>query len=306
VNTLTRLAVAVTVSGLVFGAPLGWGAAAQARAATARSDSRGTQGYLGVDVRDVDAQRAAALKLQAATGAEITSVDHDAPAGKVGLRVHDVILAMNGETIEGEARLRRLLRETPAGRTIQLKIWRDGKQQGIAVQLADRAQVLAEAWPQGQIVVDGFPGISINGGFPAAMLRDLSPELQVRQLSLLGGGGLDVEPIGKQLAVFFGVPHGTGLLVRQVAPNGDGAAAGLKAGDVITKANGQPAETLRAWMMVMAQNHGKPVQLKVIRNHKEQMLNYTPGGTKKQSELELPEFDGAALARSARAGGHRG
>jgi serine protease Do len=283
VRTLTRLAVAVTVSGLVLGTPLCRGAS-QARAVTAAGAHRSTQGYLGVDVRDVPAQRVAELKLKKATGAEITSVDHDAPAGKVGLRVHDVILAMNGKTIEDEAQLRRILRETPAGRTIQLQVWRDGKQQEVAVQLADRAQVAAAAWPQGQIVVDGFPGISMNGGFPSpAMLRDLSPDLEVRQLSLLGGGGLDVEPIGKQLADFFGVPNGTGLLVRMVFPNGDGAAAGLKAGDVITKANGQPAETLRAWMMVMAQNRGKSVQLKVIRNHKEQTLSYTPGGTKKQS-----------------------
>ncbi len=111
-----------------------------------------SQSYLGIDIRDVDNNRAAALKLKDPTGAEIINVDHDAPAAKAGLRVHDVILQMNGQPVAGEEQLRRMLHETPAGRTITLLISREGRQQTLSVQLADRATIEQDAWSQRMIV----------------------------------------------------------------------------------------------------------------------------------------------------------
>src|SRR6476660_5490202 len=61
--------------------------------------------YLGVDIRDVTTDRLAALKLKEERGVEITMVDQDAPAGKAGLKEHDVILTMNGTAIESGAQL---------------------------------------------------------------------------------------------------------------------------------------------------------------------------------------------------------
>jgi len=58
--------------------------------------------YLGVDIRDVTTDRIAALKLKEERGVEITMVDADAPAGKAGLREHDVILDFNGTAVESE------------------------------------------------------------------------------------------------------------------------------------------------------------------------------------------------------------
>ena len=55
----------------------------------------GSQGYFGVDCRDV------ADSSRTPRGAEILHVDHDAPAGKAGLREHDVVLSMNGQPVEG-------------------------------------------------------------------------------------------------------------------------------------------------------------------------------------------------------------
>ena len=45
-----------------------------------------SQGYLGVGLHDVDNDRAAALKLKDPHGAEITSIDQDAPAFKSGTK----------------------------------------------------------------------------------------------------------------------------------------------------------------------------------------------------------------------------
>ena len=69
----------------------------------------GPQGYLGVWVDDIDGDKAQALKLKEIRGAVITLVDHDAPAGQIGLRVNDVVLQLNGQNVEGAEQLRRML-----------------------------------------------------------------------------------------------------------------------------------------------------------------------------------------------------
>src|SRR5512146_2954636 len=96
--------------------------------------------YLGVDIRDVTSDRVAALKLREERGVEVTMVDQDAPAGKAGLKEHDVIVSFNGTNIEGVEQLRRMIRETPAGRNVALGISREGKPMTMNVQLAARKQ----------------------------------------------------------------------------------------------------------------------------------------------------------------------
>ena len=80
-----------------------------------------SQGYLGVDLADLDQEKAQALKLKDVHGAVITLIDHDAPAGQIGLKVNDVVLQLNGQVIEGAEQLRRMLREIPAGRKVVFK-----------------------------------------------------------------------------------------------------------------------------------------------------------------------------------------
>src|SRR2546425_7405324 len=82
------------------------------------SEESGTGAYLGVDVSDVTTERLSALKLKDERGVEVTMVDQDAPAGKAGLKEHDVILTMNGSNVDSGAQLRRMIRETPPGRLV--------------------------------------------------------------------------------------------------------------------------------------------------------------------------------------------
>src|ERR1700692_2815509 len=99
--------------------------------------------YLGVDIDDISAERLAALKLKEEHGAEVTMVDQDAPAGKAGLHDHDVILSVNGTAVESAAQLRRMIKETPPGRVVNLGVSRDGQPMTIRVQLADRRKSMA-------------------------------------------------------------------------------------------------------------------------------------------------------------------
>src|SRR5580658_4096956 len=93
-----------------------------------------SQGYLGVDLGEVDSDRASTLPKDA-HGAEVVMVDHDAPAGKSGLKVHDVILQLDGQPVESVDQLRHRLHEMPSGRTISLLVSHDGNRIYMTVQL---------------------------------------------------------------------------------------------------------------------------------------------------------------------------
>src|SRR5277367_4274664 len=94
-----------------------------------------SQGYLGVDLKEIDADRAIALKLTDTRGAEVIMVDHDAPAGKSGLKIHDVILQLDGQPVENADQLKHRLLDMPSGRTVSFQVNRDGTPLTISVQL---------------------------------------------------------------------------------------------------------------------------------------------------------------------------
>jgi predicted metalloprotease with PDZ domain len=252
-----------------------------------------SQGYLGVGLRDIDTGRAAQLKLKEARGAEIVTIDHDAPAAKAGLRVHDVVLGLNNQPIDGEAQLSHLLRATPPGRMVTLLISRDGQQQTLTVQLADRSTIEASAWSQ-HIPV---PQPDDDQPDPASA----GPSFGSGFISPLGTNplytGLNLDMLGPQLANYFGVHDGSGLLVRRVDDNSPGSAAGLRAGDVIVKVNGQVIATTNQWFHVIHANRGKQIQLTVIRDKHEGNVNMMAGRGKHQGSLEEPGMPGTALTR---------
>ncbi len=243
-----------------------------------------SQGYLGVGTRDIDNDRATQLKLKDARGAEVITVDHDAPAGKAGLRVHDVILQMNNQPIEGEADLGRMLRETPAGRTVTILVSRDGQQMTFTVQLVDRSTLEADAWSQHiPVEPDDDDDISLpsqqsgpGNGFISAF--GMNPSYT----------GLELDMLGPQLANFFGVHDGQGLLVKRVDDNSPAAAAGLRAGDVITKVNGRTVATTNQWLHTIHANRGKQIQLTVVRDRKESTVNMMAGRSKDKGSLSVP------------------
>jgi serine protease Do len=235
-----------------------------------------SQGYLGVGLRDVDTERAAQLKLKEARGAEVVTVDHDAPANKAGMKVHDVILEMNGQAVVGQAQLTRMLHDTPAGRTVTLQVSRDGQVWTITVQLADRATIEANAWSQHIPVPDPDSDAAVSAGTGGSYGNGI--------FSPLGSNpsytGLDLDMLGPQLANYFGVHDGQGLLIRRVDDNSPAAVAGLRAGDVITKVNGQTVATTSQWSHTIHANRGKQIQLTVIRDKHEGTVNMIAGRAK--------------------------
>jgi C-terminal processing protease CtpA/Prc len=242
--------------------------------------------YLGVDIQDVTKDRVSALKLKEERGVEITMVDADAPAGKAGLREHDVILQFNDTAVESEEQLRRLIRETPAGRTVTLGISRDGAPMKVSVQLAEHSKVVAESAPR--IVVPRIPQFPRNG-------MDF-PQIQIQTYSSILGA--QTENLTRQLGDYFGVKNGEGILVRSVEKGSAAEKAGLKAGDVIIRADNEKL-TDRSDLAQILRKHrgGGPLNLVVMRDKHEQPITVTLPDRSSRDSSRL-EFDSEDLVAS--------
>jgi serine protease Do len=261
--------------------------------------AHGSQSYLGVDLKDVSDDQVATLKLKDSRGAEITRVDHDGPAGKMGLREHDVVIQMNGVAIEGEEHIRRMLSATPPGHTIVLIVSRDGQQLTMSAQMADRSAVERQVWeqhlgtPPPQAPVTGFPSDEASAAGSVAQSGSGSSASRYSRSfigSLLSSPtytGILLERLGPQLATFFGVPNGTGLLVRNVETNSPAAMAGLRAGDIVLRANSLNVGSMNDWARAVKEAKGRPVSVIVLRDRQQITMVLTPD-TKKRSDVVYP------------------
>jgi len=249
-------------------------------------EGSGGSSYMGVDIADVTSERLSALKLKEEHGAEITMVDEDAPAGKAGLREHDVILNLNGTAIESAAQLRRMIKETPPGRVVTLGISRDGQPLTIKVQLADRSK--EKMWEPGAHEFKfKMPEI------PAIPDIDLPVTVVIAHSSLRSG--LMVENITPQLGDFFGVKGGKGALVRSVEKGSRGEKAGFHAGDVIVKVNDQIIHDASDFTHALHGSSGGTASVTVVRDKHEQNLTLSLPEKKDSGQLledsfEIPDF----------------
>lgn len=249
----------------------------------------GPAGYLGVDVSDVDADKAQALKLRETRGALITLIDHDAPAGQIGLKVNDVVLAINGQNVENAEQLRRMLRELPPGRKISLEISRDGNIQTLAVQLADRKAMEQSIWSRIGMDADGValaspvPAMGIVAGGDAPMPSGFHMPFFTSTLNV----GALVEPLTSQMAEYFGVQGG--VMIKQVSKKSEAATAGFKAFDVILKVGADSILTSADWDRALRSNQGKQVQVTVLRDKKQQTLTLQVD-SKHRGALEFEEL----------------
>ena len=239
------------------------------------------QGYLGVNLSEVDTDRITALHLKDAHGAEVTLVDHDAPAGKSGLKVHDVILQLDGQPVENAEQLKHRLLDMPSGRTVSFLVNRDGAPLTINVQLCDREELEHKAWSRHKTVPEPAPptrsGFSQTFvGRPSTAVTGILDTVMPKGLYV----GAELNPVRTQLADYFGVSSGTGLLVENVDYQSPAARAGLKAGDVVVKVESQQMTSKGDWVKAIRNHRGHLVQVTVMRNKQEQVLTMSAGKLK--------------------------
>lgn len=199
-------------------------------------------GWLGVEIGEVTREKENDLKLSSARGVIVAAVEPDSPAAKAGLKENDVITQYDGQTVEGTVQFRRLVRETPPGRTVALVVSRDGASQNLSVELGDRGAFSEKQGKEMQWKMRDY-GNAHSFVVPKFNL-DFGPstvEVLDARTPILG---ISAEDLSGQLGAYFGAPDGKGILVREVRPGTPAEKAGLKAGDVIIKLDGKPIHSL--------------------------------------------------------------
>ncbi|MGI4828139.1 MAG: PDZ domain-containing protein [Janthinobacterium lividum] len=303
--------------GSVFLVSVSWTPAFGAGTGTAHSAPRlkGTsngrsQAYLGIEFRDLPPEGSTSTP-HLIHGVEILKVDHDGPAGKAGLQSHDILVGLNGQAILNAEVLRRLIHDAGAGVQVNLNVIRGGRALLLNAQLATRDEVarsamarLAASNPpsspapvlQPVPVLDEEDNSGNGETYPPESAATASPAAAgpIHSQSFIGSmlhsgpiTGAVLDAMEPQLASFFGVSQDTGLLVHSVVPGSAAAQAGLRAGDVVLRADFVTLRSQADWTKHVHAAKGHPITLAVLRDRREMTLTLQPE-LKRHSMLEWP------------------
>jgi serine protease Do len=195
-------------------------------------------GYLGISMNDVTPENAQFFNLPDASGAVVSQVTPDSPAGKAGLKSGDVLRELNGKKILDGRELQVAVSETAPGTVIDLGILRDGKPETVKMTVGEfQKEKSEEASDTGASEQRGRLGLTV---------ADLSPD--VRQ----------------QLHVPEQV-HGAAI--QEVRPGSAADDAGLTPGDVILEVDRHPVTDADNFVsQIHAVPQGKDVLLLVWSN----------------------------------------
>jgi serine protease Do len=206
----------------------------------------------------------------------LADVEEDSPAGKAGLKSGDVITEFDGERVEGTLAFRRMVRETPPGRPVELAYWRDGSSASTTVeleslsgQMRERARQMADQNRQmSQEMAQEMPQRPLLFNLPedAGIFTGNTPTLGIAALNLSG-----------QLGHYFGAPDGQGVLVGEVRDSTPASKAGLQAGDVITKVDGERVHDISDLRATLTEKRAdKSVTLSILRKGAELSIPVEP------------------------------
>nr|AYM52737.1 S1C family peptidase [Archangium disciforme] len=215
-------------------------------------DGAVTRGWLGVAVQDLTPDLGEALGLPAREGAVVTGVTEDTPAAAAGLLPDDVIVAVDGESIDSGGALTRTVAMIPPGTALTLSVYRDGKREEVKATLGTRPDL---------------EGVAVDS-------RRAAPEAPPDQRV-----GLTISDMDARLAQVQGQP-GSGALVTDVVPGSVAEHAGLAPGMVVVEARGRPVRRARDLERALREAPpGESVLLRVV----------SPGGRRELRALTMPE-----------------
>jgi C-terminal processing protease CtpA/Prc len=204
-----------TLLALIFAA-FSWTSCAQKSETTTKTKEAG-RAWLGVSLQDVTPRLAREEELAAKSGALVENVVEDSPAEKAGVAEGDIITAFNGKEIEDSEALVDAVGDLAPGTKTDLTVVRKSGKATLSVTLGK-----AEA------KVHSF----------SFTVPDVPPVPRIRIMTRQDMLGMSLAGLSKQLAEYFEVPKGRGVLVEEVEEDSPAAQAGMKAGDVIVSVDG--------------------------------------------------------------------
>ncbi|MFP5417994.1 MAG: DegQ family serine endoprotease [Gammaproteobacteria bacterium] len=175
-----------------------------------------SRGWLGVAIQEVTADLAGSFALDRPRGALVSQVQEGSPAQKAGLQASDVILAINGKTVENSRDLPRMVGRAKPGSTIAVEVWRKGKSQSLSVVL-------------GELPADN----AIAG-------KD--------SRKALSRGGLALAELSADQRRALDLDHG--VLVEEARD--DAARAGIRTGDIVLAVNNVKITSIDAYRKALA------------------------------------------------------
>jgi serine protease Do len=85
------------------------------------------RGYLGVQIRSVDAEVASKMHVKEDAGVLVTKVFPDSPGAKGGLKVGDIVTTIAGKPIHEGSELQKTVLSLPLGKPAEVNLIRDGE-----------------------------------------------------------------------------------------------------------------------------------------------------------------------------------
>jgi serine protease Do len=171
-----------------------------------------SHGYMGIGITDVTPENAQFFHVPDSTGAVVDSVESSSPAAKAGLKVGDIIRAIDGQKVTGAGDLQVEVGQKQPGNTIKLEVLRDGKTTEVPVTLQAMG---ARNGEESASAAQGKPRWGLG-------LADLTPDIR-QQIQ----APADVK----------------GAVVERVQPGSSADDAGLRSGDVILEVNRHPVQS---------------------------------------------------------------
>jgi predicted metalloprotease with PDZ domain len=214
------------------------------------------KGWLGVSIQDITSHLKRSMDLKTTEGALVSSVVDDSPADSAGIKEDDVIIQYEGKDIGEGSDLQEAVAKTKPGTKVSVTLMRKGEKKTLQVTI---------------------------GKSPRSERFSIAIPRAPRALEILTEGyriqGLTLRSLSDQLAQYFEVPDGKGVLVWEVEKDSPADKAGIKAGDVITQVAGKRVKEVRDVSRALgAIDEGEKVNVDVLRK-----------GARKSLSMEVAE-----------------
>ncbi len=168
-----------------------------------REKGKVTRGWIGVSIQNLTPDLAQAMGLKGSKGALVSDVAPGGPAASAGMRRGDVITSFDGRDVKDATDLPLMVAETPVGKTVAVKILREGRELDLKITIAEME---TERLASRMSAPEGGLGMAVD---------DLKPEWQKE----------------------FNLKERTGAVVTDVSPGSPADDAGIKMGDLIREVN---------------------------------------------------------------------